>query len=247
MAISPIETLITRSVLGDRVWEDVNGNGLQDCADTNGNGILGDAGDTGPECGAGLPGVPVSLYPFANGVCQSGGAPVGSTVTDEGGFYAFPGLEPGGYCVAFTPPADLCGPGVAPLFTAPNAGDDAADSDADPATGQTGGIALAAGDIDLSVDAGLYCGAALGDYLWDDLNRDGIQNDGETGINGQNVFLLDCDGAMVDNTLTANDASGNPGFYLFDGLAPGCYVVEFTKPADFVFTQKNAPGAACGR
>ncbi len=41
--------------LGDRVWKDLNGNGIQDCTDTNNNGILGDAGDTGPECGEGVP------------------------------------------------------------------------------------------------------------------------------------------------------------------------------------------------
>ena len=66
------------AALGDRVWEDFNVNGIQDCEDTNGNGILGDVdpldpanpavSDQGPECGdrnnggAGIGGVPVNLF-----------------------------------------------------------------------------------------------------------------------------------------------------------------------------------------
>ncbi len=63
------------AALGDRVWEDLNANGIQDCEDTNGNGILGDVdpldpgnpavSDQGTECGdsrsAAVPVLPV--YP----------------------------------------------------------------------------------------------------------------------------------------------------------------------------------------
>ena len=55
------------ATLGDRVWEDVNVNGIQDCEDTNNNGITGDSGDTGPECDTGIPYIPVNLL---TGDCQ---------------------------------------------------------------------------------------------------------------------------------------------------------------------------------
>ena len=76
--------------------------------------------------------------------------------TDANGFYLFDDLEPGTYCVEFEKPSDLCEFGD-PVFTAQNQGDDALDSDADPATGKTGPVTLAAGETNLTVDAGLFC------------------------------------------------------------------------------------------
>ena len=39
---------LPRAELGDRVWEDLNANGIQDCEDSNGNGILGDVDALAP-------------------------------------------------------------------------------------------------------------------------------------------------------------------------------------------------------
>jgi hypothetical protein len=188
-----LASITTGGIIGDRVWKDRNGNGQQDCTDSNGDGILGNSGDTGPECNAGIPDVPVSLYPSTGGVCNTAATPVGSVVTDANGFYLFEGLDPGDYCVRFTRPADYCGAGIDPEFTRANVGSDISDSDADPVTGNTGTINLVGGEIERTWDAGLYCPAALGDYLWNDVNKNGIQDEpASAGINGQNVFLLDC-------------------------------------------------------
>ena len=35
---------------------------------------------------------------------------------------------------------------------------------------------------------------ALGDYVWHDLNANGVQDEGEPGINGVTVRLYDCAG-----------------------------------------------------
>ena len=88
------------AALGDRVWEDLDADGIQDCIDggTSGNpdGIIGNAGDSGSECDAGIPDVPVNLLA---GDCQTS---LGQTVmTDLNGFYLFPNLDPGDYCVEF--------------------------------------------------------------------------------------------------------------------------------------------------
>lgn len=160
--------------LGDRVWEDLNANGIQDCTDTNNNGILGDTGDTGAECDKGVPGVTVNLRtPDEQGNCT--GAIQKTTTTNSQGFYLFDPLAPDSYCVEFVKP-NICD-GAAAYFTQANVGGNiAVDSDANPTTGRTGSITLAAGQSNRTVDAGVYCPAKLGDRIWLDNNQDGDQN-----------------------------------------------------------------------
>lgn len=98
--------------------------------------------------------------------------------------------------------------------------------------------------------------AQLGNYVWVDTNYDGIQNDGNTGVNGVTVDLyIDVDGdgiaepggddgAPVATTVTA-DAGTTPGFYLFPNLDPDDYFVVFdptTLPPGFEFTIQDAGG-----
>ncbi|MCG8648475.1 MAG: hypothetical protein MI861_01500, partial [Pirellulales bacterium] len=98
--------------------------------------------------------------------------------------------------------------------------------------------------------------AQLGNFVWVDTNFNGIQDDGDTGVNGVTVNLyVDADGdgvaepggddgAAVDSRVTA-DLNGVPGFYLFDNLDPGDYFVVFeptTLPSGFEFTIQNAGG-----
>jgi len=116
------------------------------------------------------------------------------------------------------------------------------DSDPRPTTGWAGPIDLAAGERDLTWDAGLYRPvepAALGDYVWEDRNANGVQDENEPGLNGVTVNLYDCDGNPVASTTTADDASGNAGYYLFDDLTPGCYEVEFVVPEGYVFSPQD--------
>ena len=85
--------------------------------------------------------------------------------------------------------------------------------------------------------------ASLGDYVWEDMNGDGLQNEpASAGRNGVTVKLLNASGTVIATTVTANDGGGNPGYYLFANLAPGTYAVEFVAPAGYVFTTLNADG-----
>ncbi|HFD39354.1 MAG TPA: DUF11 domain-containing protein, partial [Anaerolineae bacterium] len=96
--------------------------------------------------------------------------------------------------------------------------------------------------------------AALGDYVWEDMDADGIQNDGNTGINGVTVNLYrdvdgdgvpepsGDDGAPISTTLTANDAWGNPGYYTFTRLIPGNYFVEFVPPPGYDISPQDQGG-----
>ena len=80
---------------------------------------------------------------------------------------------------------------------------------------------------------------AIGDFTWKDLDADGIQDSGEPPVGGVVVTLTDASGNPV------TDLAGNPvgptatdvnGYYHFDDLAKGSYIVTFTAPAGYAFT-----------
>lgn len=185
--------------IGDRVWEDLDADGIQD--------------DGEP----GIAGVAVELLDDTDDV-------IASTVTDAAGLYEFDDLPPGSYRVRFVAPTGM-------EFTQKGVGvDSTVDSDADPVTGLTDVIDLASGERDPSWDTGLYRLAAVGDRVWDDLNGNGIQDDGEPGIGGV-VIRLVRDGTEVSTTVSASDGS-----YLFEGLPPGDYQITFERPTGRSFT-----------
>lgn len=193
--------------LGDRVWVDTDGDGVQD------------AGETG------LDGVTVKLY-------TATGALVGSTTTAGGGLYLFSNLKPGRYIVEFVLPDGY-------EFTVPDQGsDDSLDSDADPVTGRTAEIALLSGQNDRTWDAGLVRLASLGDRVWLDANRNGVQDAGEVGMEGVTVHLYRSGGSVPEATTI----TGVDGDYLFNDLMPGDYFIEFVLPAGYAFTSFDQGG-----
>jgi hypothetical protein len=113
--------------------------------DTNANGVQ-DAGELG------LAGVTVKLL-------NSAGATVNTLTTDANGNYLFNNLSPGDYAVQVVVPAGYMVSGK------DLGGNDATDSDIDPATGKTILTTLSAGENDLSWDAGLYKTASIGDRV----------------------------------------------------------------------------------
>jgi uncharacterized repeat protein (TIGR01451 family) len=83
--------------------------------------------------------------------------------------------------------------------------------------------------------------ARLGDYVWLDLNRDGIQDANEPGVSGVTVLLfqvIDGEGVFTGQSTTTDEN----GFYLFDNLEPGQYYVEFVLPSGYSFTVADAGG-----
>ncbi|MGW4215395.1 SdrD B-like domain-containing protein, partial [Lentzea sp. NPDC004789] len=192
--------------LGDTVWRDDNKNGIQD----NGE--------------PGVPDVPVKL---------STGQ---TTKTDANGKYLFTDLPDGKYTVCFGPMPDAVKDFQ---FTTPNAGgDDAKDSDADPASGCTPEVELGLGKREnLTVDAGIHAPVnRLGDYVWIDVNKDGLQDATDIPVEGVTVKLS-------TGATTKTDAQGK---YLFSDLPDGEYSVCFdiaNLPAavkDYTLTKANA-------
>ena len=86
-------------------------------------------------------------------------------------------------------------------------------------------------------DARVSLFAALGDRVWVDADRNGIQNQGEAGIEGVTVSLLDAAGTTLKTTATAAD-----GTYRFSLLIPGTYYVEFALPSGHLFSPRGAGG-----
>jgi hypothetical protein len=82
-------------------------------------------------------------------------------------------------------------------------------------------VKLAAAEVNNTVDAGLYKAAAIGDRVWLDSNKNGLQDCDECGVAGVKVILLDADGKQVGNAVTT-DCDGN---YMFSNLKPGVYTV----------------------
>src|SRR5207253_76750 len=95
--------------------------------------------------------------------------------TDASGHYLFSSVEPGSYSLIFSQPDGY-------HFTLQNQGANAAlDSDPDPTTGQTAVFSVGTGESKSTVDAGLVADppvsfASIGDYVWQDLNGNGIQD-----------------------------------------------------------------------
>ena len=198
------------AAIGDRVWEDTNANGQQDDGET------------------GIADATVRLYTCVDG---APGTLVATTTTDASGNYAFTGLVPGQYIVAFETPTGY------QLSTA-DVGADASDSDAGTG-GLTGCYTLASGETNNTVDAGFWRPAAIGDRVWLDANANGQQDDGEAGVEGVEVELYTCvDGApgVKVGASTFTDAAGN---YSFTGLEPGDYLVKFITPTGFFLTNQN--------
>ena len=86
------------------------------------------------------------------------------------------------------------------------------------------------------VNAVMY---AVGDYVWVDVNRDGVQDAGEPPVAGVTVALLDGSGGPardVDGNLVASTVTDGNGYYYFDRLPAGQYQVMFTLPDGYRWT-----------
>ena len=61
----------------------------------------------------------------------------------------------------------------------------------------------------LTFDAGLRPAFALGDYVWRDLDADGVQDAGEPAISGVRVLLFANDSAAAIDAVRAQDRNAD--------------------------------------
>jgi protocatechuate 3,4-dioxygenase beta subunit len=170
-----------------------------------------------------IPWVGVTLY-------DSNGVPIGSTVSDDHGQYAFYDVPAGTYVVVFSDHLGYT------LTTQDAGADDSVDSDPDPGTGLTDPFQVSSSDV-LHVDAGLLelpTGSVSG-RVWSDLNGNGIQDAGEPGRADVEVDLYTSDGTFIDSAMT--DAQG---LYAFGSTAPGSYYVQLPQLLNYQITARGA-------
>ncbi|MFN8489124.1 MAG: SdrD B-like domain-containing protein [Caldilineaceae bacterium] len=179
--------------IGNRVWKDTNGNGIQDADEP------------------GLAGVVVSLY-------DSNNNRLATVATDAQGAYYFSNatgtdtfnakynlaalkLNTSGYQVRI----DTTQPALANFtLTTPNA-DSSANGDARDSDGQmSGSNAIAtfatsvAGANNHTYDLGFkFTGVGIGNYVWKDNNADGLQDATDTPLAGVTVGLYQSNGNLV--------------------------------------------------
>jgi protocatechuate 3,4-dioxygenase beta subunit len=208
------ETPISVATVGDYVWNDLNGDGIQNVEES------------------GVAGVGVNIYLDADDDGVADGPALASTVTDGDGFYEFTGLGGFPHIVEFVPGANW-------VFTSADVGNDAFDSDANPANGRAV-VDLVAGEENVTVDAGLQPaptapepGSILG-TVWVDTNNDDVLS-GDPVRPGVTVILRDSTDNVVATAVT--DSNGD---YEFNNLVPGDYRVEIVAPAGYVFVTPNA-------
>lgn len=79
--------------------------------------------------------------------------------------------------------------------------------------------------------ATLFGWAGIGNYVWEDIDKDGIQDNNEPPVANLTVNLKDENGIVIATTTT--DANG---FYSFLGLIPGVYSVQFIVVYPWTFT-----------
>jgi LPXTG-motif cell wall-anchored protein len=220
--------------LGDFVWWDLNGDGLQDASEP------------------GLPGVTVTLTwdGFGSGATPRIAGGTVETTTDADGRYLFSGLPDGAYTV--TVDVATLPPGLS-ITADPDGGDDS-----------TSTLTLTSPDDNVNLDQDFgYVGAlSIGDLVWSDVNRDGTRQPAEPAIAGAGITVtyLGSTSGTGDDVVVFDDATRPTRFaldtsvgpfiaaflggtplptepsYLAGGLAPGTYRVTLdpaTLPADF--------------
>lgn len=208
--------------LGNLVWFDANDNGVVDSGEV------------------GVPGVTLRL------IAADGVTVIATTVTDANGNYLFCGLAAGTYYVE----VDRTNSPITGLPSSTDIGSSAnPDNDTDnddngvnitPTTVRSNAITLVLnteptndGDTDpntnLTIDFGFVPPVgqrvSLGNLVWWDSNRNAIADQGEIGLQGVTVRLLNSAQAVIATTTT--NAKGN---YLFANLLPGSYYVEVDAP-----------------
>jgi hypothetical protein len=197
------------SAVGDRVWLDVNINGVQDPVETTG-----------------VAGIPVDLL-----ICSDPPRVLASDTTDSDGLYHFEALEAGNYKVGFHLTDEY---GISPKDQGTN---DSLDSDVNPENRMTDCFELSEGVIDNTRDLGLYLPAFhadIGDFVWNDLNRNGIQDTDEPGLPDVRVIIYSCENQPMDTTRT--DSTGH---YIFHDEGIARAYLHFVLPDGFRFGPMN--------
>jgi LPXTG-site transpeptidase (sortase) family protein len=228
-----------RAELSNQIFTDVNRDGTYDAGDLPHSGAVVQlfASDGTTEINIGPDGI------FGTADDASGGATTGA-----GGTYLFSGLPQGSYIVMVTPQAGFAS--TVDTFnaadtTTPNTNIDNNDNGVGIALGQvasnavplTPGSAGAANSNTVTdatgttsnptMDFGFTTPSySLGNRVWFDTDNSSTINGAEVGVDGVQVDLYAADiNGLPTGSALATQTTANGGYYRFDTLEPGDYVV----------------------
>lgn len=191
--------------IGNFVWVDTNGNGIQDMGEVPIEGVI------------------TKLF-------TPGGFLVSVAVSDAQGNYLHENVTPGDYYLEYEFP-DNYSVTVANGSGNNNNDSDVNNSNGDNTTSV---FTLGSGEIDLSWDLGLFECIHISGTAWLDNNLNDIEDVNENGINGLNVVLYQRVGNVwiqVADTYTGHrpGSTSDDGYYSFC-VAPGEYHLDFEAP-----------------
>jgi serine-aspartate repeat-containing protein C/D/E len=192
--------------VGDRIWIDYNANGIQE--------------DNEP----GIDSVKVSLYNSMNNLVKT--TFTKSKSIGQAGFYLFEDIKPGDYYITLDLPKGM-------KFSPINLGQNNNDSDINP-DGKSDVFKIFSGITIDSIDGGVFTPGCIGDRIWVDANKNGIQDNNEVGLPNVIVRLLRSNGSLIETQTT--NAKGE---YLFNTLAQGLYQLEVRIPEEYTLTKPD--------
>lgn len=238
-ALGDLELLCTYAFISGQLWNDLNGNGIREAGE--------------PPLGG------IQLEVFEPGQSM----PLGHVVTAPDGSYTVAVPPNRALHVRVAPNQFLSGQPLAGMTYSPQrAGPTTLDSDAHPifgvvefagrhtGNGVTGNALMmpVRGERIQYVDIGLtrqFRPATIGDRVWHDVNRNGIQDANEPGLGGVMIRLerLPSSSPAVNSypRTTSSDAQGR---YIFTNLEPGQYRLFVTLPGGYTFAPAGRGGNA---
>lgn len=189
--------------IGDLVFEDRNQNGIQDIGEP------------------GLANVSVEI----SGINAKGDNVFLTTNTNSFGLFNFMQLIPGTYDITFFLPDERY------RFSPQNQGGDISkDSNPDEVTGVVSDVNVISGQLQSTIDAGMFLCSYVGDFVWLDYGTSPNRQDAlDVGLNGVSILIYD-----INNPLTpyAEVSTGphpdtqSPGYYQFEVCRTGNYKIK---------------------
>jgi uncharacterized repeat protein (TIGR01451 family) len=200
--------------LGDRVWHDVDGDGVQGLDEPALSNVVVRLYAPGPD---GVPGTADDVL-------------LASDTTDADGLYRFDDLAPGTYVVVVDPATLPAGFANTPSYDLDGVG-----------TPHLAVVALGAAPERMDIDFG-YGSTALfviSGQVRDDYDANGAFSDPDQPVGGVTVHLYsdpNGDGDPSDGELLATTVTGPDGVYRFEDVPNGRYVVVEVDPVTSVST-----------